>query len=483
MPKRFTMSYGRRALLLLLLVLVVDYADRALIGALGPTLKSVYHISNTQLGLLAAAFGIVGAIATVPFGMLTDRVSRTTLLAVSLALWTLAEGATGAAGSFAMLFGARLLLGIVAATTGPTVPSLTGDLVRSGRRSRALGLLDSGELIGTGGGFLLAAVVAPLLSFRWCFWLLAVLGAALAVILWFFREPERSGAAGPAAAGGQPQAATNGRTKDATNGHMKGGHMKGVTQHHKPERPARSRVRELVRAKGIAPRQRAVLREDPAEMSMWDAARYVLGVRTDVIVLIARAVGDYFLAAVGIFGVIFATQQYRLSQRDADLAILGVGVGAFLGVLLGGRIADALLRRGWLRGRIGLGALGHLLAPFPLLPAFLTHTVALALPFFALGAFCLASTQPALDAVRLDVIVPGLRGRAESIRQVLRTAAEGGAPLVFGLIAGAISSGDAGLRLAFLITLPVLLVNGLILLLALRTYPPDAAAALASSEA
>jgi hypothetical protein len=106
----------------------------------------------------------------------------------------------------------------------------------------------------------------------------------------------------------------------------------------------------------------------------------------------------------------------------------------------------------------------------------------LALPLFALGAFFLAGAQPPLDAVRVDVIVPLVRGRAESLRQVLRTAAAGGAPVIFGLLAGRLAGGgQAGLRLAFIISLPLLLVNGLILLLALRTYGPDIAAALASS--
>lgn len=449
------MSYMRRTLVLLLLVLVADYADRTLIGALGPTLERTFDFDNAQLGLLGAAFGIVGAIATVPIGVLADRMSRTALLAVSLALWAAALVVTGAALSFIMLFAARLLLGAVAATTGPTLPSLIGDLVDAGGRARAIGFVNSGQLIGSGAGLLLAALVTQFFSFRWCFWLLALAGVALAMALWRLREPERSDAAGP----------TSDRTKEKGGGRAR----------------RETRVQGLVREKGIEPSRRAVLSQDPSAMSLWQAARYVMRVRTDVIVLLARAVGDYFLSAVGIFGVIFATRQYHLTQRNADLAILGVGVGALAGVLLAGWVADLLLRRGYLSSRIWLGALGHLLAPLPLLPAFLTHSVAVALPLFALGAFLLAGTQPSLDAVRVDVIVPRLRGRAESIRQVLRTLAEGGAPLIFGLLAGSLAGGGpVGLQVAFLITLPVLLANGLILLIALRTYASDVAAALAS---
>jgi predicted MFS family arabinose efflux permease len=113
----------------LVLALVLDYADRMLLGALGPTLERDFHLGTTQLGLLSSAFGIVGAGAALPLGVLTDRVARTRLLALSLALWAGAEALVGGAASFALLVGLRLLLGVVAATTGPTVPSLTGDLV------------------------------------------------------------------------------------------------------------------------------------------------------------------------------------------------------------------------------------------------------------------------------------------------------------------------------------------------------------------
>jgi hypothetical protein len=99
------------------------------------------------------------------------------------------------------------------------------------------------------------------------------------------------------------------------------------------------------------------------------------------------------------------------------------------------------------------------------------------------GAFFLAGAGPPLDAVRIDVIVPRLRGRAESIRQVLRAFAEGGAPLLIGILADRLAGGGgAGLQLALLIVLPVVVLNGLILLIALRTYQPDVAAAVASTD-
>jgi len=217
-------------------------------------------------------------------------------------------------------------------------------------------------------------------------------------------------------------------------------------------------------------------------MSLWAAVRYVVRVRTDIIVLVARSLGDYFFAGVSTFAIVFATHQYGLSQSEADLAILVLGIGALSGVLFVGRIADAQLRRGRLNSRLWLGAIGYILAPFPLLGAFLTHSLIVALPLFIVGAFFLAGAGLPLDVVRIDVVVPRLRGRAEAIRQVLRTIVEGGAPLLIGVLSGVLAGGGpAGLQLTLIVLLPVLLVNGIVLLFALRTYQPDIAAVLAST--
>ena len=240
-------------------------------------------------------------------------------------------------------------------------------------------------------------------------------------------------------------------------------------------------VQRLVREAGVAPSPTAILREDPMRMPLWSAARYVVRVRTDLIMMASRMVGDFFLAAIGTFGVLFAVKQYGLSQGAADLAMLIVGVGALAGFLLVGRAGDRLIRKRRLNGRLWLGALGYILGPLPLFFALRTHRLEIALPLFALGAFFVAGAGPTLDAVRVDVVVARLRGRTESIRQVQRTAVEGSAPVLFGVISGAVPGGG-GLQLAFTASLPALMVSGLITLLALRTYGPDVAAALASTK-
>jgi hypothetical protein len=78
-----------------------------------------------------------------------------------------------------------------------------------------------------------------------------------------------------------------------------------------------------------------------------------------------------------------------------------------------------------------------------------------------------------------------LWGRAESVRSVFRGGLEAAAPVTFGLVADRLFGGrsDGGLRDTFLLMLVPLLISGLILLLATRTYPRDVATADATEQA
>src|SRR5258708_39498832 len=86
----------RAAILVLASVLALDGADRTALGALAPALKAEVHIGNTEIGLLASAFAIVGALAIVPIGILTDRTRRGTILVVCVGICGLATGVASA---------------------------------------------------------------------------------------------------------------------------------------------------------------------------------------------------------------------------------------------------------------------------------------------------------------------------------------------------------------------------------------------------
>src|SRR4029077_9993108 len=111
-------------------------------------------------------------------------------------------------------------------------------------------------------------------------------------------------------------------------------------------------AQELAREHGIEPDESLIPRRDIRRMNLIAATRYVLKVRTNVILVAASACGYYFLAGVQTFGVEFATEQYGIDQALANVLLLVVGIGAVLGVLGGGMLGDTLVRRRHLNGRI-----------------------------------------------------------------------------------------------------------------------------------
>jgi MFS family permease len=100
-----------------------------------------------------------------------------------------------------------------------------------------------------------------------------------------------------------------------------------------------------------------------------------------------------------------------------------------------------------------------------------------ALPFLVVAGALLTAPIAPLEAARLDVVHPQLRGRAESARMIARVAAQAVAPLLFGVLSNTLGGGGArGLQLAFLVLLPLLAASSVLLLLATRHYPQEVAA-------
>lgn len=487
-----TVGGGARARVVVLLaaVLALSSADNAAVGAAAGPLRHALQINFTQLGLLVALPALAGAATTVPIGALTDRVRRVRLLAASIALWSVAMIVSGAASSYAMLLVTRLVLGAIIATAGPTLASLTGDFFAAGERGRIYGFLLTGELLGSVLGLFVSGNAAAI-SWRLAFWVLAVPSAVLAWAVWrLLPEPARGGGSrlGPGA--------TEILSAEQAEGLES---AEGLAPADEPpdeigDGPA-SGLEQALRRGHVSAHPELVLKRDPAGMNLRDAVGYVLSVRTNVALIAVSSLGYFFQAGVLTFGVIFVRHQYSVTQSVATSLLALLVVGAVLGVLIAGRSADALMARGHISGRVIVAAGAFLAACVLFLPPLLSRSPVLGLPFLLLAAAALAAANPPLDAARLDIMPSRLWGRAEGVRTLLRSVAVAFAPLLFGFISDRLSgpgrvthaSGStgqqanaAGLSSTFLIMLVPLAVGGLILLWATRTYPRDAAIALAS---
>src|SRR5579884_3288725 len=383
----------RRVVVILACVLALDTADKGAIGALAAQLEPALHIGNTQVGLLVAVSTLIGAVMTLPIGVLTDRSKRTRLLWISIIAWGIAQAASGLAVSFGMLLLTRVAVGAVTATAGPVVASLTGDLFPAGERGRLYGFILTGELIGAGAGILVAGEVTALLSWRAAFFALAVPSLVLSwAVHHLLPEPAR---------GGQSRLEPG---AEVIPSEEVAAHPEDYEPEACEESGGDALVLREVEAAGIEADEEVVLHEDPDRLNLWRAVLYVLRVRTNLALIISSSLGYFFFAGVQTFALIFLRGRYGLSQSTGTLLLLLMGVGAVAGVLVGGRTADRLLRRGRIDARLVVGAVGYMVASLVFLPALWSGVVALSLPPFMLAAAALAAPNPPLIAARLDVI-------------------------------------------------------------------------------
>jgi MFS family permease len=435
-----------RVIVVLASVLAMASADAATVGASAIQLRADLGISNTDVGLLVTVTSLVAAAASIPFGVLADRVTRTRMLGAAIVLW-------GAA----LL--ARVFLGAVTAAAGPVAASLVGDWFAPSERGRIWGYITSGELIGAAIGFAVTGGIATL-SWRAAFVILALPAFFLAWLVFQLREPARGGRTPLLAAGSEtPAGEDEGRGRESA-----------------------TDAQHLVRERGIDPDPALVLRQDPRRMNLVAATRYVLAIRTNVFLILASACGYYFLAGVQTFGVEFVTEQYGIAQVLSSLVLVVVGAAGVVGVLAGGALSDFLLHRRYLNARILVSAIAAALAVVFFIPAIFTRSPLTALPYISLAVLALAAQNPPLDAARLDIMPPLLWGRAEGVRTFLRTMAQAFAPLLFGAVSDHVfGGGRSGLQWTFAIMLLPLGASAYFLAKALRTYPRDVATATATS--
>jgi predicted MFS family arabinose efflux permease len=162
---------------------IINQIDRQLVAGFASDIMHDLELSRSQFALIAGlAFSGVYAIAALTAGVMADRVGRVRVLASGLGVWSLFTALTGLAQGFWSLLGARPFVAAGEATLVPTATNIILARVSQRHRAAALGLFFAGIPIGSGGGFLIAAKLGPVIGWRWVFvgmgmiGLLAVMG-------------------------------------------------------------------------------------------------------------------------------------------------------------------------------------------------------------------------------------------------------------------------------------------------------------------
>jgi MFS family permease len=478
-----------RVITLFAAVLALNGADASTVGAIAPQLESSLHIGNADLGLLSSITLLVGAIFTVPVGLMVDRSRRVPLLAITIVLWSVASLFSAFSGSFSTLLLTRLALGAVAASAGPAISSLTGDYFAPQERGRIWSYVLVGEAAGTAFGFIVSGLLASVIDWRAAFVVLALPGFYLARELWrTVPEPSRGGQSRLAVGALELATAAAGPAPDDEVDDDEDASASRV----------RDAAREAARREGAKADPRLVLQQDPSTMSLSSSVRYLFAIPSNVQMIFGSSLSYFYFAGLQTFALLFVKGHYHSSQAAAELALALMVLGLVIGSLVGGRVTDQLLERGMLAARMWFPSACYCAAAVLLAIGLLGSHLTPALWFDVAGAALISAANPPIQAARLDVVPAGLWGRASSALTVVRSLAQALAPLLFGglsqLVAGIVpqqapigthprapsSSTATGLQVTFLIMLAALLAASVFLFRASRTFASDVASAAAS---
>jgi ACS family D-galactonate transporter-like MFS transporter len=149
---------------LVFLFMLVNFADKAVVGLSSVPIMRELHLSSTEFGAIGSAFFLLFSVSGIAGGFLADRMRSKTLMLVMAVIWALALLPVSFASSVVVLVASRIVLG---AAEGPAFPVALHAVYKwfdDRRRTLPTSIVASGAAFGTG-------VVAPAIA-----WLIARYG-------------------------------------------------------------------------------------------------------------------------------------------------------------------------------------------------------------------------------------------------------------------------------------------------------------------
>ncbi|MFM0342156.1 MFS transporter [Paraburkholderia fungorum] len=398
-------------------LMLSDYVSRQLIGAVFPSLKAEWALSDSQLAMLVSVVSLAVGLLCVPISLLSDRWGRVKSITLMAFVWCLATVACGLAHSYAQLLSARIFVGLGEAAYGAAGCALLAHVFPLRQRAAVFGAFLSASLFGSVLGVVMGGAIAAQAGWRMAFFAVGAPGLLLAVVYPFVVRDYKT-------------VTLAGRGKGGT---------------------------------------------APSRLSITQITREVFGARSGNLAYLASGLQ---MAMPAILIAWLPTYLGRYNGMDVKKAALMAGVAILasgVGMIFGGGLADRL-SKAHPRRRALVPAVYSALSALVLMLAFALPAGPLGLGLIFLGALFAAAHGGCAGAIVCDVTHPGVRATVTAVMSLANNLiglAPG--PLIVGLL-----SDFFGLKLALTLAPVMALAATICFLLASRSYEADVARILAS---
>src|SRR5512140_1207820 len=176
---------------LLMLVSVVNVADKELLAPVADVVRRDLNMSDTQLGMVRSAVFLAALLGQLFWGPLSDRWVRKYVITIGTVLWSLLTWLTAFVGSFPQLVMARASMSFAEGCFNPSAYALLTDTVPKRKHGLILGLMSLTYPVGTASALVVASVIGTE-HWRKPFIIYGLIGLFLGLLVWWFvKEPAR----------------------------------------------------------------------------------------------------------------------------------------------------------------------------------------------------------------------------------------------------------------------------------------------------
>ena len=184
---------ARYAIIVLTAMNLLNYIDRYVPSAVKPLFQKELEFTDAQTAYPLTAFVLVYMLTSPIFGSLADRMSRKVLIALGVALWSLATAGGALATGLVTFILARALVGVGEAAYATIAPSLISDYYPPTRRNRMLTIFYVAIPVGAALGFTLGGLIGNAYGWRAALLIVGLPGLIAAGLALRIREPVRGG--------------------------------------------------------------------------------------------------------------------------------------------------------------------------------------------------------------------------------------------------------------------------------------------------
>lgn len=189
-PARLSSHRRWFMLSLLLIATIINYVDRVNISIAAPFMAKDLGLDKVEMGLIFSAFAWTYAFALVPAGFIADRFGSRLTYGASLISWSAVTVCQGMAGGFASLFGLRLAIGAMEAPAFPANSRAVTVWFPARERGMASSIYVCGQYLGTALFTGLLLWLATTYDWRHVFYSTGIVGIVFGVAwLYLYRDP------------------------------------------------------------------------------------------------------------------------------------------------------------------------------------------------------------------------------------------------------------------------------------------------------